>query len=81
MGWALCRLRAATAPPRRGALLRLFARLDVLRRQRAQLTLLVRRARRFTPDAGERVAQLARSDPDAALAAFVGAFQREHFEL
>ena len=53
----------------------------MLRRQRGQLRLLVRRARQFTPDVGHRVANLARSDPDAALQAFVAAFEREHFEL
>ena len=78
---ALRRLRAATAPPSTGALLRLFARLDVLQRQHAELKVLMRRAHRFTPDVGDTVARLARSDPDAALATFLSAFQRQHFEL
>jgi hypothetical protein len=42
---------------------------------------LVQRARRFTPNSADKVATLARSNPDAALEAFVSAFQREHFEL
>lgn len=48
---------------------------------RAQLTVLVRRARLFTPDVASEVATFARSNPDAALAAFVNAFQRQHFDL
>jgi len=77
----LRRLRTAAVPPRTVALLGLFARLDLLRRQRRQLTLLVRRARQFTPRVADRVAELAQSDPDAALKAFVSAFQGEHIEL
>jgi hypothetical protein len=79
--WALRRLRCATAPARTGALLRLCGRLQQVREQRTQLRVLVRRARRFTPTAADKVATLARSNPDAALEAFVSAFQREHFEL
>jgi hypothetical protein len=81
LGWALRRLRCATAPARTGALLRLFGRLQQVREQRTQLRVLVRRARRFTPTAADKVATLARSNPDAALETFVSAFQREHFEL
>jgi hypothetical protein len=79
--WALRRLRCATAPARTGALLRLFGRLQQVREQRTQLRVLVRRARLFTPDVADKVATLARSNPDGALEVFVSAFQREHFEL
>ena len=72
---------SATRPPCTGALLRLFGRLQQLREQRTQLRVLVRRARLFTPDVADKVATLARSNPDGALEAFVSAFQREHFEL
>jgi hypothetical protein len=61
--------------------MRLFPRLLQVRQQRAQLRVLVRRGRRFTPGVAADVAALARSDPDAALATFVSASQREHFEL
>ena len=81
LGWALRRLRSATAPPCTGNLLRLFGRLQQVREQRTHLKALVRRARIFTPDVAEKVATLARSNPDGALEAFVSAFQREHFEL
>ncbi len=81
LGWVLRRLRCATAPARTGALLRLFGRLQQVREQRTQLKLLVRRARLFTPDVADKVATLARSNPDGALEAFVSAFQRAHFEL
>ena len=81
MVWALRRLRCATAPARTGALLRLFGRLQQVREQRTQLRVLVRRARLFTPDVADKVATLARSNPDGALEVFVSAFQREHFEL
>jgi hypothetical protein len=77
----LRRLRSAAVPPQTSALLRLFPRLQQVRHQRAQLRTLVRRARRFTPAVAADVAVLARSDPDAALATFVAAFQREHFQL
>ena len=80
-GWALRWLQSATRPPCSGALLRLFGRLELLREQKTQLKMLVRRARLFTPDVADRVGALARSDPDAALDAFVSAFQRAHFEL
>ena len=43
--------------------------------------MLVRRARLFTPDVADKVASLARSNPDGALEVFVSAFQREYFEL
>ena len=43
--------------------------------------MLVQRARLFTPDIADKVATLARSNPDGALEVFVSAFQREHFEL
>jgi len=79
--WALRRLRCATAPARTGALLRLCGRLQQVREQRTQLRVLVRRARLFTPDVADKVATLARSNPDGALEVFVSAFQREHFEL
>ena len=79
--WALRRLRCATAPARTGALLRLFGRLQQVREQRTQLRVLVRRARLFTPDVADKVATLARSNPDGALEVFVSAFQRDHFEL
>jgi hypothetical protein len=59
----------------------LFGRLQQVREQRTQLKLLVRRARLFTPDVADKVATLARSNPDGALEAFVSAFQRAHFEL
>jgi hypothetical protein len=49
--------------------------------QRAQLKLLVRRARQFAPAVASEVATLAWSNPDAALTTFVRAFEREHFEL
>jgi hypothetical protein len=62
-------------------LLRLFGRLQQVREQRTHLKALVRRARIFTPDVAEKVATLARSNPDRALEAFVFAFQRDHFEL
>src|SRR2546423_1115546 len=75
------RLRCASGPGRTGALLRLFGRLQQIGEQRTQLRVLVRRARRFTPTAADKVATLARSNPDPALEAFVSAFQREHFEL
>jgi len=81
LGWALRRLRSATGPPCTGALLRLFGRLQQVREQRTHLKALVRRARLFTPDVADEVATLARSNPDAALEAFVSTFQREHFEL
>jgi hypothetical protein len=68
-------------PARTGALLRLFGRLQQVREQKAQLRVLVRRARLFTPDVANKVATLARSNPDGALEVFVSAFQREHFEL
>jgi hypothetical protein len=58
-----------------------FGRLQQVREQRTQLKLLVRRARLFTPDVADKVATLARSNPDGALEAFVSAFQRAHFEL
>jgi len=58
-----------------------FGRLQQVREQRTQLRVLVRRARLFTPDVADKVATLARSNPDAALEAFVSTFQREHFEL
>jgi hypothetical protein len=58
-----------------------FGRLQQLREQTTQLRVLVRRARLFTPDVADKVATLARSNPDCALEAFVSAFQREHFEL
>lgn len=80
-GSALRRLRSASQPPRTGALLRLFGRLQQVREQRTQLKALVRRARLLTPDVAGKVATLARSNPDAALEAFVSSFQREHFEL
>ena len=80
-GWALRRLQSATRPPCANALLRIFARLQLLRERKAQLKMLVRRARLLTPDVADRVDTLARSDPDAALDAFVSAFQRAHFEL
>ena len=59
----------------------MFGRLQQVREQRTQLRVLVRRARLFTPDVADKVATLARSNPDGALEAFVSAFQREHFEL
>jgi hypothetical protein len=62
-------------------LLRLFGRLQQVREQRTHLKALVRRARIFTPDVAEKVATLARSNPDRALEAFVFAFQRDHFEF
>jgi len=58
-----------------------FGRLQQAREQRTQLRVLVRRARLFTPDVADKVATLARSNPDGALEAFVSAFQRAHFEL
>ncbi|MDQ6672345.1 MAG: hypothetical protein M3069_16635 [Chloroflexota bacterium] len=61
--------------------MRLFGRLQQVREQRTQLRVLVRRARLFTPDVADKVATLARSNPDGALEVFVSAFQREHFEL
>jgi hypothetical protein len=79
--WALRRLRCASAPARICALLRLFGRLQQMREQRTQLRVLVRRARRFTPDVADEVATLARSNTDGALEVFVSAFQREQFEL
>ncbi len=81
VGRTLRRLRTAAVPPRATALLRLFARLDLLRRQQRQLRLLVRRARRLTPRVADRVAALALSDPDAALEVFVAAFQSVHVAL
>lgn len=81
LGSALRRLRSATRPPCTGALLRVFGRLQQVREQRTLLKVLVRRARRFTPDVADRVSTLARSNPDGALEAFVSAFQRVHFEL
>jgi hypothetical protein len=77
----LRRLRFAAAPPRTGALLCLFPRLLQVRQQRAQLRVLVRRARQFTPQVASKVGALAWSNPDGALATFVSAFQREYFEL
>jgi len=61
--------------------LRLFGRLQQVREQRTQLRVLVQRARLFTPDIADKVATLARSNPDGALEVFVSAFQREHFEF
>jgi hypothetical protein len=81
LGWALRRLRSATRPPSTRALLRVFGRLQQVREQRTQLRVLVRRARMFTPDVADRVATLARSNPDGALEVFVTSFQRAHFEL
>jgi hypothetical protein len=52
-----------------------------VRHQRAQLKVLVRRARQFTPAVASEVATLTWSNPDAALTTFVRAFEREHFEL
>jgi len=69
------------APPRTRALLELFERLRLQRNYAAELRLLVRRARLFTPSVADKVASLARSNPDAALETFISAFQREHFEL
>lgn len=80
-GGALRILRVSAVPPRTGALLRLFPRLLQAHEYRAQLNVLVRRARLFTPDVASEVAILARSNPDAALATFVSAFERQHFEL
>jgi len=81
LGWTLRRLRLVASPPRPGALLRLFARLELLRHHKAQLKALVKRARRFTPQVSDVVAALAHSDPDTALETFVSAFQSEYFEL
>src|SRR5712692_6630196 len=81
LGGALRRLRAGAAPPRSGALLRLFPRLKQERRQRAQLKVLVRHAQQLTPGIAGEVARLAWSNPDAALTTFVREFQRRHFEL
>lgn len=81
VGRTLRRLRTAAIPPRTAALLRLFARLDLLRRQQRQLGLLVRRAHRLTPRVADCVAALAHSDPAAALEVFVSAFQNEHVAL
>lgn len=81
LGWALRRLRSATRPPCARAVLRVLGRLQQVHEQRAQLKVLVHRARLFTPDIADKVATLARSNPDDALEAFVSAFQRIHFEL
>jgi hypothetical protein len=77
----LRRFHRASCPPRTGALLRLFPRLALVREQRSQLHLLVRRARRLVPDVAHDVARLAQTNPDAALAAFVAAFERTYVEL
>jgi hypothetical protein len=81
LGGALRHLRAAAAPPRIGALLRLLARLEEVRAYRAQLRRLVRRARRLVPEVSDEVARVARTDPDGALATFLSAFQRAYVEL
>jgi hypothetical protein len=81
LGRALRRLRAAGAPPRTGALLGLFGRLELLREHAPLLRALARRARRFTPRVADTVAALARSDPDAALETFLAAFECDYFEL
>jgi hypothetical protein len=80
-GGALRRLRVSAVPPCTGAFLRLFPRLLQSHEYRAQLNVLVRRARLFTPDVASEVATLARSNPDAALATFVSEFQGHQFEL
>jgi hypothetical protein len=48
-----------------------FGRLLQACEQRKHLKALFRRARIFTPDVAEKVARLARSNPDGALKAFV----------
>jgi hypothetical protein len=81
LGWALRRVRHALAPPSTRALLALFERLRLQRHYAAELRLLVRRARLFTPAVADKVASLAGSKPDVALETFVSAFVRDHFEL
>ncbi len=81
LGWALRRVRHALAPPSTRALLALFERLRLQRQYAAELRLLVRRARLFTPTVAGKVASLAGSKPDVALETFVSAFVRDHFEL
>jgi len=79
--WTLRHLGATHTPQRASLVLRLFGSLGLRRKYAAELRALVARARRFTPGVADRVATLARINPDAALETFVSAFQQWHFEL
>src|SRR5207237_9517614 len=80
LGWR-CVVSAVPAVRRAGVLFRLFERIRLQGEYPRELRLLARRARVFTPTVADKVAVLARSNPDAAIEAFVSAFQRQHFEL
>jgi hypothetical protein len=79
--WTRRHVRGTHTPQQASSVLRLFESLRLRRKCAAELSALVARARRFTPGVADRVATLARINPDAALETFVSAFQQRHFEL
>jgi hypothetical protein len=79
--WTLRQVGATHTPQRASSVLRFFESLGLRRKYPAEVRALVARARRFTPGVADRVATLARINPDAALETFVSAFQQRHFEL